>query len=1088
MPISKMQLRSLLWSGATFRKGETYQKKGRVAIVSDNMGEGNTHEIHALVTGDRGLQYHTFVRMDANDQKVLKCKCSCPAFETYPGPCKHIVATILEAIKASTAQQLSLTSPSFISTEKHKPGSADHTDPQAKWLMRRYAQRSATQALAGSNEEPAILEPTLTVDRLGPKLSLRIGVKRLYIVKSIRKFMNYLQTGAEVKYGSQFTFKHVLGNFSESSRPLAHFILEQNHEPFENSYYSYSNYNSERYLRLSPYMLDEFMKFSAGGKLLIAQNNKSLRVSVRRENPQLSVDIQKGKQSDYKLKLIPGIKLLFGMDGLYILYKGIFYCSDQAYKNACSDFLKTLYLNPNNLTVGKDSMKALVSTVLNEISPFITVHSDEDLAVFKPLPLVTKIYLDMPQPNMVTAMMKFCYGKEEHNAFRPKKVTESLDLKGELFAESILKKYFQQQEVRGGILEINSDEGAIYRLVSNGVSELSSFAEVYATDSFRKIKVHSPMTANIGIRMKSDLLEVDFSLGSLNRSEMLEVLRSYQKNRKYHRLRDGSFLDLENDSLGELSELIDGLNLSSREIESGKALVPKYRSLYIDTLLKQSESKKYDRDVEFKRIIRDMKDVSDADFEVPPSLKPILRNYQKTGYRWLRMLAVYGFGGILADDMGLGKTIQMLSVLLAQKREKGEHTLSLVICPSSLVLNWKEEAGRFVPELQVTAVTGTAAVRAGILMNCQDADLLVTSYDSLKRDLAYYDKLKFEYEVIDEAQYIKNYSTQNAKSVKAIKSHIHFALTGTPVENSLSELWSIFDFLMPGYLFAYSKFKNKLEAPIVNSNDAGSQKELQNLIQPFILRRMKKDVLKELPEKTETVLYAEMQEQQKKLYLANVALTKGLLKQEPVHKESGKSRLQILSMLTRLRQICCDPALVYKNYNGESTKLKLCMELIDNCINSGHKLLLFSQFTSMLKIIEQRLKTLGIKYFQLTGATKASERLKIVNEFNADQTPVFLISLKAGGTGLNLTGADVVIHYDPWWNLSVQDQATDRAHRIGQKHSVQVYKLIVKNTLEEKILKMQRDKASLADKIIQEGGKSLAKMSREEIISLFDID
>jgi len=506
----------------------------------------------------------------------------------------------------------------------------------------------------------------------------------------------------------------------------------------------------------------------------------------------------------------------------------------------------------------------------------------------------------------------------------------------------------------------------------------------------------------------------------------------------------------------------------------------------LDTLLKQSEGMKYDRDGEFKKIVRDMKDISDADFAVPPSMKLVLRNYQKTGYQWLRTIAAYGFGGILADDMGLGKTIQVLALLLSQKNESTEHRLSLVVCPSSLVLNWESEANRFTPELRTLAIAGSAPQRAELLQTAGDVDLIITSYDSLKRDVENYQGMQFEYEMIDEAQYVKNHNTQNAKAVKAVKSRVRFALTGTPVENSLAELWSIYDFLMPGYLFSYGKFRKKLEVPIVRSNEKGAVEKLRKLVQPFILRRMKKDVLKELPEKTETVLFAEMTQEQEKLYLANVALTKQELTREFEAGESGENKFMILAMLTKLRQICCDPSLLYENYQGGSAKLELCMELVESCVEGGHKLLLFSQFTSMLQIIEQKLQAAGIAFYKLTGSTKTSERLGMVNAFNADQTPVFLISLKAGGTGLNLTGADVVIHYDPWWNVSAQNQATDRVHRIGQKKNVQIYKLISKKTIEEKILKMQQEKAELADKIIQEGDNALAKMSREQILGLFE--
>ena len=359
-------------------------------------------------------------------------------------------------------------------------------------------------------------------------------------------------------------------------------------------------------------------------------------------------------------------------------------------------------------------------------------------------------------------------------------------------------------------------------------------------------------------------------MDGLDIHELTEVLNSYRQAKKYHRLRDGSFINIQDNALGEFSELADVLNLSAKEIERGTVSVPKFRALYLDALFKQSEGIKYNRDTVFKQIVRDIKDVSDSDFEVPATLKPILRNYQKTGFRWLKTIAAYGFGGILADDMGLGKTLEVISLLLSQK-ESGVQTISLVICPSSLVLNWESEIARFAPELKAIVVMGTAAERRDKIAGAAEADVLITSYDLLKRDILYYEDLHFHYEIIDEAQYIKNHNTQNAKSVKVINSEIRFALTGTPVENSLAELWSIYDFLMPGYLYTYRKFREKFEIPIVREQDKKILERLNKLVSPFILRRLKSDVLKELPEKTETTMYASMDGEQKKLYLANLA-------------------------------------------------------------------------------------------------------------------------------------------------------------------------------------------------------------------------
>jgi SNF2 family DNA or RNA helicase len=418
--------------------------------------------------------------------------------------------------------------------------------------------------------------------------------------------------------------------------------------------------------------------------------------------------------------------------------------------------------------------------------------------------------------------------------------------------------------------------------------------------------------------------------------------------------------------------------------------------------------------------------------------------------------------------------------MLDAKNHSDKHIQSLVVCPATLTLNWENEINRFAPELKPLTVIGTVAARDQLLESADEYDVIITSYSTLTRDIAKYEGRNFYLHFIDEAQYIKNHGTQMAKAVKAIHSQVRFALTGTPVENSLAELWSIFDFVMPDYLFNYNRFKKNFETPIVSKKDDKAVKALQRSVSPFILRRMKKEVLSELPDKTETILTSAMDAEQRKIYAANAEQLRQSLGSAG---DSPEERIKILAMLTRLRQLCCDPHLVYENYEGDSAKLEQCIDLVDSCINSGHKILLFSQFTSMLAIIRRRFDELGISYFELTGETKPKERIRMMNEFNTDSTQVFLISLKAGGTGLNLTGADIVIHYDPWWNISAENQASDRVYRIGQRNNVQVYKLVADKSIEQNILKLQEAKKNLSD-IAVNGEGDIMRMSADEILSL----
>ena len=436
--------------------------------------------------------------------------------------------------------------------------------------------------------------------------------------------------------------------------------------------------------------------------------------------------------------------------------------------------------------------------------------------------------------------------------------------------------------------------------------------------------------------------------------------------------------------------------------------------------------------------------------------------------------------------MGLGKTVQMIAFLLSEKEEKGP-AANLLIVPTSLVYNWEDELRRFAPSLDLVIVSGSKEERSEIIKAAGDYDIVITSYPLIRKDIHDYRDIDFRYIVLDEAQYIKNRGSLSAKSVKQLKAKNYFALTGTPMENSLGELWSIFDFLMPGYLLTSRKFTEKYEKPIVRDNDQEKLRELNNHIRPFILRRLKKDVLKELPDKIEQKILVDMTDKQKKVYLAYLQAIKGDLNQEIGEKGYNRSHIKILAGLTRLRQLSCHPAVFLEDYHGGSGKLDFLEELVEEAVGSGHRILIFSQFTSMLAAIKERLERIDIDMIYLDGKTAMKDRGDLVKRFNKGEGDVFLISLKAGGTGLNLSSADMVIHFDPWWNPAVEDQATDRAHRIGQENKVQVIKLITKGTIEEKIFELQEKKKEMIDKVIREGETLISKLSEEEIMSLFDV-
>ncbi|MEG0275089.1 MAG: SNF2-related protein, partial [Longicatena sp.] len=546
----------------------------------------------------------------------------------------------------------------------------------------------------------------------------------------------------------------------------------------------------------------------------------------------------------------------------------------------------------------------------------------------------------------------YCYGNEEYNAFSTNTLSSSRSFHEEIATRLVFTKYMKRIDGLEGLAYIEHSQDAIYEFLDKGIEELSNTCEIYATDKFKKLQIKDSVNISMGVRIESDLLEINFDTFDFPVEELSQVLEAYRLNKRYYRMKNGSFVNIEDSALQELSSILEGIHVGDKEISSGSVKVPKYRSLYIDNNLKDTNQIKVDRDSSFKDIVRGVHNVADSDFQVPESLKGILRNYQKVGFRWLKTMAAYGFGGILADDMGIGKTIQVITLL---EDEKIQHpkTLSLVVCPSSLILNWESEIHKFSKILSCILISGTSEERKQQIKDCKNYDIVITSYDYIKRDMEYYEDITFTYEIIDEAQYIKNHLTKNALAVKAIQSKHRFALTGTPIENSLAELWSIFDFLMPGYLFSYHYFKSEFEFPIVKEQDQATLKELKRMVEPFILRRIKKDVLKELPEKVEHTMLVEMDDESRKLYMANLSMIRQDLQTNFKEKGFENSKIMILSMLTRLRQICCDPRLLYENYHGIGSKVEACVEYIESCISSNKKVLLFSQFTSLLSLIQK---------------------------------------------------------------------------------------------------------------------------------------
>lgn len=468
--------------------------------------------------------------------------------------------------------------------------------------------------------------------------------------------------------------------------------------------------------------------------------------------------------------------------------------------------------------------------------------------------------------------------------------------------------------------------------------------------------------------------------------------------------------------------------------------------------------------------------------DVPKDVKASLRSYQVEGVHWLERLRTMFLNGILADDMGLGKTLQAI-VALTQFR-KANSAAALIVCPTSLLYNWKEEFSKFNPKLKVTVIDGVPSQRKKFIQSCSEYDVIVTSYSLLQKDIEYYDAYRFSYMILDEAQHIKNRGTRNAKSVKQVEAEHKLILSGTPIENSLEELWSLFDYLMPGFLSSYDRFVEKYIRVTGEEHQANLQ-YLRKKVAPFILRRMKVDVLQDLPPVSEIPYHCQLSETQLELYRSYAESARDELVKLVERDGFDKVQIHVLATLTRLKQICCHPAIFAKETPepGDSSKYDMLLELLQTLVEGKHKTVIFSQYTKMLQIMRNDFEQMGIQFVYLDGSSK--NRLEIVNKFNQDENiSVFLVSLKAGGTGLNLVGADTVIHYDMWWNPAVENQATDRVHRLGQKQSVNVYKLVTLNTIEEKIVEMQSRKKGLVKKVVSCDDEAIAKLTWEDVLEL----
>lgn len=932
------------------------------------------------------------------------------------------------------------------------------------------------------------------------KVEFKIGNEQLTKINNLPDFFERMLNREKYKYNNVLEFIHEENAFEEQSRPLLKFLLKYAEiikyaNDVNNNYAHYGRNFNVNNVVLSNTGLDELFEILKGKTVEFETKTGERKIQFIDEPIDIKFILEKSDESTYCLTPnidVYGYDIFYGKNYSYFLIDNKMHKCLPKVENRNLELLEVYKKNyTQSIVFNENNLRNFFAIVVPKIKDNFEIKNidKEQVEKYMPKDLYVKIYLDYNEKGYIIADVKFCYGNVEFNPIKNVnlEITRNAIQENEVL-DTFVQTGFMLDSANARLVLANDEK--IYNFLSKEIEDYMKKFEVLVAEDFKKKDIKKIKIKSIGVKIENNLLDINLEDFKFNIYEIKDIINKYKLRKKFYRLKDGTYISLEkNSSLDFLENLTDNIEIEDENVEENSIKLPIYRALYLEKIFKNMPNTNIQKNEYYKNMISQIEDRQiDLSTKIPPKLNAELRTYQKIGYKWLRTLEQYKMGGILADDMGLGKTIQLLAVILSYvQKNKGNVKPSIIICPSSLALNWYNEIQKFTPTLKALVISDDYLERKRKIEEIGKYQVIITSYDSLKRDIDLYENYCFKYVVADEAQYIKNNNTKNSKAIKTINAETKFALTGTPIENSLSELWSIFDFIMPGYLYKYKKFKELYETPIIKEQNEDVMNKLKKQIEPFVLRRTKGEVLTELPDKTVTILNNEMSEEQYNIYMSYMAQARKEIMSQIDINGFEKSQIKILSLLMRLRQICCHPKLFLGEYEGESSKLNQCIEIIQDAVLGGHKILLFSSYTSMFEIIEEKLKNIGVKYLKLTGQTKVGERIELVDKFNTDENiKVFLISLKAGGTGLNLTGADMVIHYDPWWNLSAENQATDRTYRIGQKRNVQVYKLITKNSIEEKIYELQQKKAKLIDNMLSTDATFINKLSKDDILALFE--
>ncbi|WP_342571148.1 DEAD/DEAH box helicase [Paenibacillus sp. FSL R5-0749] len=975
-------------------------------------------------------------------------------------------------------------------------------------------------------------------------LELKVGNKRLYVVQKVKQFLNCIEKGEPMAFTKLFHYDPLMHVFTPQDQAILSMLIRmrQSEEAYRQSISGYLGASDGRDILIAPLVWKPLLE-------LLLQADSRMEGTGFANGPltlgegvlPLFYRIAQGTNEGYQLE-ISGLReliLLPAYDAAVV--EGQLHMLEPMQMRSLEDLSAALtsYGIKESIDISTQQVDEFVQHVVPELRTLghLSIDSQVREQIAEP-ELRPKLYIDFYRER-ITARLEFDYEVMVINPLaeylideEEKKVILVRDRYKERNLIERLDRSFLERE---GSVWASEREDAIYDVMYHLLPELEKQVEIYMPNAVKAMVQSYPtppkVRADLGRGL--DWLEISFEMEGVDEEELQELMRRIVEKKPYFRLKSGVFLSLENEGADSFAHMADSLGLGADDIKSSHIRLPAVRALQLPGRDEVSGHVKWGGSL--KRFLDDLRDPERMDFALPKALTPILRDYQNSGYQWLRTLAYYRFGGILADDMGLGKTLQSIAYITAVLQEKPEyntdnadvdkyresgslwggetlatagidpetglpldkmtsentdgswstmqqdgltvrtkviHPPVLVVAPASLTYNWANEFARFAPHLNVLIAAGQKEERANMLSGMDEVDVIVTSYPLLRRDLDTYLGRTFHTLILDEAQAIKNASSQTAQAVKQIQAPRRFALTGTPVENSLDELWSIFEAVFPGLFPSYRRFRDL------------PPERISRMVRPFILRRLKKDVLEELPDRIETVQRSELTVEQKKLYAAYLSQLQDEASKDMEDNGFQKNRIKILAGITRLRQLCCHPALFVEGYQGDSGKMEQLLETVEDCLAAGKRILIFSQFASMLNLIRQTLAAQGKNLFYLDGQTPAQSRVEMCHRFNEGEAELFLISLKAGGTGLNLTGADTVILYDLWWNPAVEEQAIGRAHRMGQKQVVQVIRLVTEGTIEEKILELQQRKKDLIAEVIEPGDGGSTTLSEQDIREL----